>query len=57
MSWRDTWELCKIRIKEYSIQFSKNKNNKEDNVTLLGNKLQNLSEFFWIKIMKKLKEL
>ena len=39
---RDTWELCKIRIKEYSIQFSKTMKNKEDNVTLLEHKLQKI---------------
>ena len=54
MSWRDTWELCKIRIKEYSIQFSKNKKNKEDNVTLLENRLQKLSEKMFDKDNEKI---
>ena len=44
MSWRDAWELCKIRIKEYSINFCKNKKIKKDDVILLENKLKILNE-------------
>ena len=40
MSWRDTWEMCKIKIREYSIDYTRNIKSKDENVTLLESRLQ-----------------
>ena len=40
ISWRDTRELCKIKIKEYSINYTKNRKTKDDCVKTLESRLQ-----------------
>ena len=57
ISWREAWELCKIRIREYSIHYAKGKNNKENNVTILEEKLQDLNEKMWKTESKKMREV
>ena len=44
ISWRDAWELCTIRMREYSIHYAKSKKNKESDVNALEDKLQTLNE-------------
>ena len=47
MSWRETWELCKIKIKEFSVDYSKNMKSKDGNVKILENKLKKLNDKLW----------
>ena len=49
MSWRETWELCKIKIREYSIDYNRNLKSKDDNVKLLEGRLKILNDNMWGK--------
>ena len=57
MSWRQTWEWCKIRIREYSIRYAKHKKKNEKDVSVLEERLLKLFEKMWNSKDEKIEEM
>ena len=56
MFWWYAWELCKIRVREYSIKYTKSKKTKENYSTFLEEKLQRINEKMWTLNGEKMQE-